>query len=292
MGTLSYKDTSSPIVEPLTLTQVKAQCNVDDAFTADDVLLTGLISAARTYCEHLTQRAFFSRTMRCNLDHFPWPWWGPTVNPADRHSLYGNWWHKLAINLPKPGTHSVQSIKYIDLAGNIQTLATSAYFTDFNSEPARIVPPPGTFWPYQNSYLPGSVQIDYTAGTYDHPHTDTLTVSSTSTVTLSIASQLAAGTILLTSVVTLVDANGNPVDFTIETDNGILTVTGPAVGATLTASYYAGMVPQGVAQAMLMLCSYWYTHRDAAESNPPKAIEHAVQALLAEAKFETFGFID
>ena len=290
MGTLSYKDTSFPIVEPVSLAQAKAQVFRETTFIDDDMLLTGLIVAARQYCEHYTNRAFFHRTMKLNLDHFPYTWWGPTVNPADRHTLYGNWWHQLCINLPKPGAHSVQSIRYIDIAGQIVTIPPSGYFTDFNSEPARIVPPFGTFWPFQSSYLPGSVEVNYTAGTYDRFHTDTLTVSADSTVALSIANQLNAGTILLTSAVTLVDANSNPVTFAI--NNGVLSVTGPVAGATLTATYFAGMAPMAVQQAILLLVSAWYNNRDAMAQNPPKAIEFGVQSLLAEAKFETFGFIE
>ena len=45
--------------------------------------------------------------------------------------------------------------------------------------------------------------------------------------------------------------------------------------------------PQAVCQAMLLLISYWYNHRDSAESAPPKAVENGIDALLSPYKFDT-----
>jgi uncharacterized phiE125 gp8 family phage protein len=163
---LSYKDTSSPIVEPVTLALAKQQCIVDAGMTDDDDLITGLIVAARTYVEGIMQRAIYNRTMTLNMDFFPFPTYGGTVNANDAHVLYGKYWHQLAIMLPRPSAVSVQSITYVDLSGVTQTLDSSLYYLDVSSEPARIVPNPGLYWPYTQSYLPGSVCVSYTAGTY------------------------------------------------------------------------------------------------------------------------------
>ena len=40
---------------------------------------------------------------------------------------------------------------------------------------------------------------------------------------------------------------------------------------------------------MMLLISYWYNHRDSAETSPTKAIEFGVDALLAGENFDTFG---
>ena len=220
---LSYKDTSVPAAEPVTLDLAKQQLVVDAGNTADDNLITGYIIAARQYVEKKMQRAIFNRTMQLNLDFFPFPDYSGTVNANDRHCLYGQYWHQLAIKLPKPATVSVESITYIDLSGNPQTLDPSTSYVDITSEPARIVPKPGLYWPYTQSYLPGSVKVLYTAGTY-----------------------------------------GDGVD--------------------------VNTCPQTIVQAMLLLISYFYNHRDAAESNPPKTIEMGVDALLAGECFDTFGW--
>jgi uncharacterized phiE125 gp8 family phage protein len=136
--------------------------------------------------------------------------------------MFGRFWHQIAIRLPKPGCVAVQSITYIDLTGTTQTLDPSTYYVDVNSEPARIVPQPGLYWPYSQSYLPNSVCVTYTAGTY---------------------------------------GDG------VEVDN----------------------CPQTIKQAMMLLISFWYNHRDSAEAAPPKAIEFGVDALLAGENFDTFG---
>jgi uncharacterized phiE125 gp8 family phage protein len=220
---LNYRELAAPAAEPVTLDEAKTQLVVNAGFTDDDSLISGLIITARQYCEQLMNRAIYNRTMQLYLDYFPFPYFDGTVGANDRHSLYGQFWHALTIKLPKPGCVSVDSIKYLDLTGTQQTLSTTLYYADVNSEPARIVPAPGLYWPYSQSYLPGSIVVNYTAGTY---------------------------------------GDG------VETDN----------------------CPQTIKQAMLLLISYWYAHRDAAEMTPPKAIEMGVDALLAGERFDTFGW--
>ena len=287
---LSYKDTSQPYAEPVTLAQAKAQCVVDSGNTLDDMLIGGLITAARQYVEKRMNRAIFTRTMQLFLDFFPFPVYDGTVNTNDRHCLYGYFWHALAIKLPKPRAQSVQSIQYIDLTGEWQTLDPATYFVDINSEPARIVPNPGLYWPYTQSWLPNSVIISFRAGSYDALFTDALLVpaSGAFAVTISQAAAFVAGTSIQTGAITLADAEGNPVAFTNVA--GVLTVASSYAGQTLTATYYGGMAPMTVCQAMLLLISYWYNHRDAAEASVPKAIEMGVDGLLAGETFETFGF--
>jgi uncharacterized phiE125 gp8 family phage protein len=220
---LSYRELAAPVAEPVSLSLAKRQCVVDYSFTDDDELISSLIVAARQHVEKLMQRSIFNRSMQLSLDFFPFPTWAGTLNANDRHVMYGRYWHQLAISLPKPGAVSVTSITYKDLGGTVQTLDPSAYSVDVNSEPARIVPAPGLYWPYTQSYLPGSVIITYVSGTF-----------------------------------------GDGVE--------------------------VNTVPQTICQAMLLLISYWYNHRDSAETNPPKCIDDGVEALLAGEAFDTFGW--
>jgi hypothetical protein len=80
---------------------------------------------------------------------------------------------------------------------------------------------------------------------------------------------------------------------------GYWPVTHPYQIETVCISYTAGTYgdgvdentcPETIRQAMLLLVSYWYNHRDAAEANPPREIELGVSALLADETFDTFGF--
>lgn len=280
---LSYRDVGAPAAEPVTLEQAKAQCSVDSAFTDDDELLTSQIVAARQCVEKVMQRAIYNRPMKLWLDFFPFPDYDGTVNPNDRHVLYGHFWHALAIKLPRPRCLSVESITYIDLSGATQTLAPTTYFVDLNSEPARIVPLPGLYWPYTQSWLPGSVCISYTAGSFVLPQIDALIVPTSPGPYLVQLSEDSLGGL------TLVDASDDPVGFT-NNGSGGLTVNASYAGQTLTASYYIDNCPQTVRQAMLLLISYWYSHRDAAEATPPKEIDLGVRNVLAGEIFDTFGF--
>lgn len=222
---ISYAETSAPAAEPVTLAQAKQQCVVDTAFTDDDALITALIVGARQACEKQMQRAIFNRTMVMQYDFFPYPYFRGSIGINDRHSLYGLYWRQFALKLAYPGCVSVQSITYVDLNNQTQTVDSSLYYVDTLSEPARIVPNPGLYWPYTEAYLPGSVKITFTAGTW---------------------------------------GDG------VEVNN----------------------CPQPICQAILLLVSYWYSHRDAAEASPPKAVAFSVDWLLSPYKFDTFGFSD
>jgi uncharacterized phiE125 gp8 family phage protein len=156
-----------PAVEPVALQMAKSHLRVDSP--DDDLLIGAYIVAARQYCEKYTKRVFFNQTLQLSLDHFPmygchaasmqpstarnWPYWGAL-------------WDGLIIRLPRPACVSVTSITFVDQSGSPQTLDPVSYVLDASSEPARIVPAPSTFWPYTQSYLPGSVRVLYVAGSY------------------------------------------------------------------------------------------------------------------------------
>jgi hypothetical protein len=158
---LSYKDTSQPTIEPVSLDQAKAQLRVETTFTNDDALITGLIVAARQYCEKVMNRAIFNRNMQMTLDYFPFPDFGSTINSNDNFPLFSRYWSDLAIRLPKPQCVSVANITYMDLTGNTQTLSSASYTTDVNSEPARIVPVPFQYWPWSQNYIPGNIMVTW-----------------------------------------------------------------------------------------------------------------------------------
>ena len=220
---LSYRQVEPPAAEPVSLREAKKQLNIDDDFEDDDDFISDKIVAARQYVEQSMCRAIFNRKMRLSLDFFPYPTYGATVNPNDRHSLYGRYWHQLAIRLPMPSAVSVESITYMDLDGTVKTLDSSQYKGDYDSDPARILPAPGLYWPYTQSYVAGSVKVNYTAGSFG---------------------------------------------------DGVTTNT----------------CPRTITQAILLLASYWYNHRDAAEATPPKAIEVGVESLLSDYNVESFGY--
>lgn len=144
----------------------KRQVRVD--FPDDDTLLGIYVIAAREYCEKYTRRAFFNQTWELHLDHFPLPKFKTTLTAEERYDwpFFGSSWDYFSIRLPKPTCLTVNSVKYLDLTDTLITLDPSTYFVDTVGEPARLVPASNLFWPYTQQYLPGSIAINYTAGSY------------------------------------------------------------------------------------------------------------------------------
>lgn len=120
----ALKQTVAPTEEPVTIDEAKAQTRLDEADDAS--LLEGMIAAGRRYVETLTRRQLVTATFTLKLDAFPS---GSTIR------------------LPRPPTQSVSSITYIDTGGDLQTLATSVYDVDTDSEPARVSLAYNQVWP-------------------------------------------------------------------------------------------------------------------------------------------------
>jgi uncharacterized phiE125 gp8 family phage protein len=106
----------------------------------EDTLLSTLITAARRGVEAHTERALVSQTWTLKLDAFP-----------------------DVICVPMPPLSSVSSITYIDTAGDSQTLASSVYTTDTDSEPGRIFLAEDQSWPTTNARRQ-AVTVTFVAG--------------------------------------------------------------------------------------------------------------------------------
>ena len=135
-------------VEPLTVEQAKRHLreDLDDPYVNDDI--AAMITTARMDAEHRLQRTLITTTWRLTLDAFPDFCTG----------------HKDgAIRLPMGRTLSVASVKYVDAAGTLQTLASDQYLVDTSGDTARITPAYGLSWPSMRVQT-GAVQVQYTAG--------------------------------------------------------------------------------------------------------------------------------
>lgn len=130
--------TIEPASEPVTLAEAKVHLRVDH--DDENTLIESLITAARQWAETETNRRFINTTIRLSLDAFP-----------------------CEFRLPGGKTQSVTSITYVDGDGTTQTLATSVYTLDSDSEPARIVLAYNQMWP-QIRDVPNAVKVLYVAG--------------------------------------------------------------------------------------------------------------------------------
>lgn len=116
-----------PIDEPVTLGEVKDHLRI--AVNDEDDFIRSLIAASREQVESFTARRLMTQTWDAYFDHFP----------LDSENLY--------IELPCTPLQSVDSVKYVDIDGALQTLDPLLYQVDAVSEPARIYAAFGKSWP-------------------------------------------------------------------------------------------------------------------------------------------------
>lgn len=114
---LRWTVTSGPATEPITTAEVKEHLIVQHDL--DDTLIAGYATAAREYVETTTGLALIERTIRLKADGSP------------MKNGY--------IRLPIGPLQSVTSIKVKDGDGVLQTVDSSYYGVDTDSNPPRIV---------------------------------------------------------------------------------------------------------------------------------------------------------
>ena len=137
---MSITVTTGPSTEVVTTTEVLRHLHWS---TADAGLLTDLtwmIKAAREEAEQITGRSIGSQTISYKFDSFDG-----------------------AIYLPRAPITSVTSVKYLDFAGDEQTVSSADYTFD-NSDPPRIVH--DDIWPSSNGET-DSVRVVFVAGYSD-----------------------------------------------------------------------------------------------------------------------------
>ena len=146
---------TAPSAEPVTTDEVKLWLRVDD--TADDALIAGLITAARSIFEQLTGRALVETTYLATWDGLP------------RVGTYGGAGLSRELELPRApfaATSPVAWLKYLDEDGVEQTVASSDYTVETGRDAARyprLVLNEAASWPTLGSY-PGALRCQFTAG--------------------------------------------------------------------------------------------------------------------------------
>lgn len=140
---MSYKIKTQPASEPVTLTEAKLHLKVDGS--AEDNLITYLISAARDLAERYMNRSIITQTWELYLDVLPDQidiWHGPVA--------------------------SISSVKYYDSDNTLQTLSATLYTTDIVSEPARINRAYSATYPYTYDRT-NAVIVEFIAGQSSAP---------------------------------------------------------------------------------------------------------------------------
>lgn len=257
---------AGPLAEPISLAEAKA--HLRETTAANDSLITALIAAAREYAETFTGRALVTRTLDLRLDDWP---------------ATGSIW------LPRAPLRSVSSITYVDTAGDTQTWSSSLYTVDLYSQPGRIEPAYGETWPSVRDQM-NAVKVrficgyatKFTAATSDlltasgHilADTDFTQVSLSGGEDAALPAGLAENTnyyardvTASTSLKLAATSGGSAVDVT---DTG-----------TATASFFLGVVPREIRQAMLLMIGHWYDHReDTLTGTSMMSIPRGAESLL------------
>jgi uncharacterized phiE125 gp8 family phage protein len=137
---MGLKLVTPPAAEPLTLAEAKAHLRVDSA--SEDDLITGLIKAAREWCEEYQNRAYITQTWDLCLDAFP-------ESPS---------------YLPKPPLQSIASFKYYDKEGTEHVFDAADYVVDTAGFKGRISLAYGKSWPSVTLQPMNGVVIQFVAG--------------------------------------------------------------------------------------------------------------------------------
>lgn len=137
---MSYVLITPPAVEPIALDEVKLHCKVEHDLLDD--WLEAQIKTFRERVEHETGRALITQTWELRMDAFPA---GSTIE------------------IRKPPTQEVESVKYLDADGVEQTFADANYTLDSGSQPARLVLREGVSWPVTQPVV-NAVRVRFKCG--------------------------------------------------------------------------------------------------------------------------------
>lgn len=163
-----YILTTPPTVEPLTLADVTAHLRIDADDASQDTTIKLLMLAARRYAETYTGRSLMTQKWQAVMDSFPG--WHPLVGaPWNAYAPVPAWNHYQAeqlIKLSRGPVQSIDSIKYIDTNGTLQTLDPATYVFDASDLVQRVAPAFGSVWPVTQRQI-AAVQVNFTAGVSD-----------------------------------------------------------------------------------------------------------------------------
>jgi uncharacterized phiE125 gp8 family phage protein len=122
----------------VTLELARKNLRVDGTYLDD--LITMWVEGITEVAQHELGRSLIHQGRRLTLDNFD-----------------------AALKLDRPPLVSVESVKFYDVDGQLQTLDPADYLVDTAKVPGWVVPAPGRAWPATQGRI-GAVIVDYTCG--------------------------------------------------------------------------------------------------------------------------------
>lgn len=149
--TLSLKVITARANPAVSLSDAKAYLRVDGS--AEDTLISGLVSAATDMVEKMTRRSLVNQTFRWSFDEFPA---GPVELPRSPVS---------SISIGGAYAYAMPRVRYYDQDGIQQTAVVDEdYFLDLDNNPPSLQLYPFTIWPLTELDRAKAVEVDFVAG--------------------------------------------------------------------------------------------------------------------------------
>ncbi len=282
-----------PSSEPISVADMKTQLQVDSTFTDDDALIADMISSAREEIEAITGRAIMPQQWLLATDWWPvYRWWDYAPSRSDYDAL-GNynfmgwrWNQSQTISIPRPPLISINSVTYVPQAGGAaQAIDLTTIQIDAISEPGRILPAVGSYWPIASPQA-NSVQITFTAG-YVEQSTETVNSGSNPTVQVGDPSTFY-------SLQSLARVDGLTMGAYTVSATGLVTLATADQGVNLIAVYNAQTgAPAWVRQVLRLMVTAWYENRAdyLIGQNGGTPIPNGAMQQLLQHRTEIFGYV-
>lgn len=148
---MSLVRSTAPTAEPVSVEDFLLHSRID---ATDE--LTGInryLTAAREWAETATGRQLMTATFDLYLDRWP---------QSENAGEFGTTSYSI-IRIPRPPLQSVSFVKYVNTGGTLTTISSSNYTVDTYTEPGRVYPSYGNYWPAFRSQ-PNTIQIRFVAG--------------------------------------------------------------------------------------------------------------------------------
>ena len=143
---MQLKQTTAPILDPISLTRVKDFLRLDAEETDEDVTLNGLIQAAIRTCERHLQRSLITQTWTLYTDFF-----------------------SAKIHLPRNPVQLVDSVTSYNSDGSVTITDAADYFLVDADQESYITASAGNTWPTVSLRPRNGVEVVYIAGYGDEP---------------------------------------------------------------------------------------------------------------------------